>query len=166
MLFGSLLINSGCGFKPRGSGLEPLPGQQLLLYSNDQYGPLVSVLREKFKALAIEVSLAKAAPGTSITEHHLIQLGNIESEQRISSVDVNGRPAEYETIMHLDVMFYLNSHEQPQVKQFTVRRDYLYDKNNTLAHDRELEILTEEMYQELGQRIVNMVYRRLQSQRL
>jgi len=51
--------------------------------------------------------------------------------------------------------------EIKKLQQYSVRRDYRYDSNSSLAHDRELEMLTAEMTEELAQRITEQFLRQL-----
>lgn len=144
----SLLLVAGCGFKPRGSGYETLAGQQVVLQSMNNYGPLERSIREQFSTFSIHTDTLH-----ELGDNNGIQIKTVKLSKNTVSVDATGRPAEYETIINVEVIFHLKNNQQHRQK-FSVRRDYRYDKNNTLAHDRELEILISEMNDDLAHRIV------------
>jgi len=146
----SLLLLSSCGFKPRGSGFENLAGQTVVLLSNNNFGPLERRIRQQLTVFSITVDTSKP-----LQDNNGFKINHIKSQRSTLSVDATGRPAEYESIISVDVSFNYKNNQQSQ-QLFKVQRDYRYDKNNTLAHDRELEILTTEMYDDLAHRIVTM----------
>ena len=158
MFFTSLLLLSGCGFKPRGSGFESLEGQSIFLLSENPYGELERNIRKNLSLYSMSVE--NESVSDKEIERNGIRIINIKVNKVAISVDVNGRPAEYETIITVDANFYFKD-KQEQQNQFSVRRDYQYKSNNNLAHDKELEILTSEMTSELSQRIVEQFLRQL-----
>ncbi|MCP3675935.1 MAG: hypothetical protein GY829_15910 [Gammaproteobacteria bacterium] len=162
-----LLLLSSCGFKLRGSGFESLEGQSVFLLSENPYGDLERNIRKKLSLY----SVSTAAPSVvNEGERNGIRIINIKTKKTVISVDINGRPAEYETIITVDANFYFqgrhsqNKHlqdKQEQQNHFSVQRDYRYKSTNNLAHDKELEILTSEMTNELSQRMVEQFLRQL-----
>ena len=173
-LMSSLLL-LGCGFKPRGSGYESLEGQQIILFSENPFGELERSVKTTLGANSVEVETSATLFSKPVTEvinpgsyqendiqKNAIQITDIKFQKNILSVDINGRPAEYETLITVDVSYIFKSstqqsiqNQQPiQTQQFSAQRDYRYDQNNTLADDRELEKLISEMYDDLGKRIV------------
>ena len=68
-------------------------------------------------------------------------------------MDANGRPAEFETIITVDAGFYFKNNQEQQ-KHFSVKSDYRYDSDISLAYDRELETIALEMIDDLSRRIV------------
>jgi len=177
MLFISFLLLLGCGFKPRGGGYETLTGQAIILYSDNPFGQLERSIKTTLGAYSVKLEtsskLFSAAPSSEqLSKENLskaivnngIQITHINFKKNILSVDVNGRPAEYETLITVDVSFIFKSsvqQQQIQVQQFSVERDYRYDNNNTLAADRELENLILEMYDQLANRIVAQFSRQM-----
>ena len=164
----SIFLVSGCGFKPRGSGYGAIAGQTILLLSEDPYGMLERRIKEKLSNFDIDTDgEAKLLTHSSsiLTEKNAIRIKSIKSRKEIISVDINGRPAEYESIITVNTSFQYANNQQ-QESQFSVQRDYRYDSTNNLAHDRELEILTSEMYNNLAQRIVDKYLRELSEQSL
>ena len=158
-LMSSLLL-MGCGFKPRGSGYESLKGQQIILFTENPYGELERSVKTTLGVYSVKVDTSTALYSQSATEvgdqvirqssdqekdiqKNAIQITDIKFQKNILSVDINGRPAEYETLITVDVSYILkNTTEQSiqnklQTQQFSAQRDYRYDKNNTLADDRE-----------------------------
>ncbi len=166
------LVISSCGFKPRGSGFESLSGQSVVLASKNPFGPLERSLMEKFRSYSISaesIYLSKEKPDVQHfepnDEQNGIQVSFVNYSRKTLSVDANGRPAEYDSVINVDVIFLL-SDGQKQLKHFIVQRDYRFDTTNSLAHDRELEILTSEMIDDLGQRIVSQFLSQLATQSL
>ena len=167
-LMSSLLL-FGCGFKPRGSGYESLEGQQIILFSENPFGALERSIKTTLGAYSVNVETSTALHFLPVTEissqgtyqekgiqKNAIQITDIKFQKNILSVDINGRPAEYETLITVDVSYIFKSSVQESIQhqQFSAQRDYRYDKNNTLADDRELEKLISEMNDDLGKRIV------------
>jgi outer membrane lipopolysaccharide assembly protein LptE/RlpB len=167
----SSLLLIGCGFKPRGSGYESLEGQQIILFSENPFGELERSIKTTLGAYSVNIetstdlySLAEAEVinQEKDIQKNAIQITDIKFQKNILSVDINGRPAEYETLITVDVSYIFKSSSQQskknkqqiQTQQISAQRDYRYDKNNTLADDRELEKLISEMYDDLGKRIV------------
>ena len=156
-----LSLLSGCGFKPRGSDYESLAGQNVVLFSENPYGSIERSIKDTLSSYSVSVENAALLSTESLREYSAgdgIQVTNLQFKKHIISVDVFGRPAEYETTITVDVKFLIkNAQQQQQIQQqqFSVQRDYRYDKNNTLADDLELEKLTAEMYVELARRIIS-----------
>lgn len=152
----SLLLVSGCGFALRGSGYEGLAGQTVFLLSKNPYGYLERSLKKNLASYALIVNnhtLKASDDGKGI------EVISVSSKESTLSVDLNGRPVEYETTINVDLNFTINNlHQQ---KHFSVRRDFRYDNKNSLAVSRELETLNIAMHQELAQRIVGEFMRQL-----
>lgn len=165
VLLTSLLLLSGCGFKPRGSGYDALSGQQIILFTDNPFGALERSIKATLRAYAVDISTSSLAgsPDLPNSDDNGIQISHIQIDKNVLSVDVNGRPVEYETLISVTVNFSfkkaVDTKQLPQ--QFSIQRDYRYDKNNTLADDRELEKLIAEMYDELGTRIISQYSRQL-----
>ena len=160
------LLFSGCGFKPRGSGYGHHAGQTVLLLSKDPYGLLERRIRERLIRFDIitEGGVQQSNnDNTKPIENNSIRINSIKLQKEVISVDINGRPAEYENQITVDTSFHYSA-KQNQINQFSVQRDYRYDSTNNLAHDRELEILTLEMYDNLAIRIVDSYLRELSAQ--
>jgi len=161
----SLLLLS-CGFTPRGSGYESLEGQEIILFSENPFGQLERSIKTTLAAYSVKLETSTALYSKSAVDEvnqqiniqkNAIQISNIHFQKNILSVDLNGRPAEYETLITVDVSYIFMSsvqQKQIQIQQFSAQRDYRYDQNNTLADDRELEKLITEIYDDLGKRIV------------
>lgn len=152
-----MLVVSACGFKPRGSGFERLAGEQVELISENPYGSLERSIMEKFRNFSIAAStshLDKSLSHDIDTQGNAVQIMHVEYSKKTLSVDATGRPAEYDSIINVDVVFHLNSRPK-RMKHFSVQRDYRFENTNSLAHDRELELLTSEMLDDLGERIVS-----------
>jgi len=154
------LLLSGCGFKLRGAGHETVAGQTVFLLSNAPYGLLSNNIRARLGSF---VSVKNASFVSADTNG--IQIINTKTQKETVSVDVNGRPAEYRSIISVNVSFHFNNKQQLE-KQFAAQRDYRYVSNNSLAHDRELEMITAEMYDDLSARIVESFLRQLSEQRI
>jgi len=153
----SLMLLTSCGFKPRGSGFERLSGEHVELVSENPYGSLERRIMEKFRNFSIDASttyLDKSADHDIDKVVNSIQILTVEYSKEILSVDATGRPAEYDSIINVDVVFHLTDREK-QFKHFIVQRDYRFENTNSLAHDGELVILTKEMLDDLGERIVS-----------
>ena len=156
----SLVLVSGCGFKPRGSGYEAVSGQKIFLSSEDPYNLFERKLREKLKAYSMEVVDSSAEEHTKYINSG-IRVLSVNSSKRTLSVDSDGRPTEFETKITVDLNFYFQNKQKLESIQFYSERDYRYDKNSSLAHDKELETLESEMYEELGHRIATQFLRKL-----
>lgn len=168
MLFTSLVLIYGCGFKARGVGYENIAGQQVQLLSENPYGPLERNIKNKLNHYSI-ITNTRFVDGTNFElENDGIKIINIKLNKEPISVDANGRPAEYEMIISVDAFFYFRkftlSDKKGTRQQFSERRDYRYTSNNNLAHDRELQTLTAEMYDDLSRRIIEQFLRQLSSQ--
>ena len=180
----SLLLISGCGFKPRGSGYESVSGQKIFLSSENPYNQFERKLREKLKAYSMElidspVEQLTSEPSaqepssqeqatvsqSSIKQSSIKQSGikilSVQSSKKTLSVDSDGRATEFETKITVTLNFYFQNKQRVENKQFYAEQDYRYDKNSSLAHDKELETLESEMYEELGHRIATHFLRKL-----
>ncbi len=154
-----LLLLAGCGFQLRGSGLEMAARQIVFLEAENPYGPLERKIKLKLRAASIKVEGHHGSPDESV-DKNIIKILRQQSQKNIISVDVNGRPAEYETIISLEVNFSYNNGLK-QTKTFSVRRDFRYDSENNLAYDRETETITSEMYEELANRLLAVYLKQL-----
>ena len=171
---------SSCGFKPRGSGYEFLSEQKIVLFSSNPYGELERIIKTTLAVYSVKVESSStlndlstdSAKSTDSTAQdsspaftsNAIQINDINFDKKILSVDVNGRPAEYETTIVANVSLLFKDAQldnQVQHQLFSVQRDYRYDNNNSLADDRELEKLVSEMYEQLAHRIVAQFSRQL-----
>ena len=156
----SILLLSGCGFKLRGSGYETVSGQTVFLQSYQPYGSLTKNIREKLDRFVNIADVSEA----SQTDNDGIQITDLTTQKKTISVDANGRPAEYQTIISVAVTYHLKGKRQQE--QFSLQRDYRFNSTNSLAHDRELELITDEMLYELSGRIVGQFIRQLSEQKI
>ncbi len=167
---------SGCGFQPRGSGYESLSGQEVTLVSENPFGPLErkikSVLRVSgvgFSGASSEVEDKNSSNGINDSDSaneavaldkNVIRILGQQLTRKVISVDDNGRPAEYENIIVLDMVFIFHDGSE-QSRQLSTRRDFIYDSAYSLAYDREESTILSEMYEELSHRLVSLYLRQL-----
>jgi len=153
------LILSSCGFQPRGSGYESIVGQEVTIVSADPHGPLERKVKAALKATGVEFS-SSSSEVEGGNSANIIQILQQQLTRKVISVDENGRPAEYENIITLDVIYIFHDGTKLN-RQLSTRRDYLYDNSNTLAYDREEVTVLSEMREELSHRLVSNYLREL-----
>ncbi len=136
---------TGCGFSLQGSYLIPDELSQMQLRSDDQYGELHRLVRERLRLHQITLVEDDNAP--------LLRLDDDRLERATLSLFPSGQVAEYELIY--TVRFSVTLPEQdPQRFDLEIRRDYLDDPRTALAKSRELELLLKEMREQAADRIL------------
>ncbi len=115
------LFLSGCGFQPRGSGYESIAGQDVTLVSEDPFGPLERKITSALKASGVgfsgtssevedknivnDINSSGSANEAVALNKNIIRILQQQLARKVISVDENGRPAEYENIISLDIVF-------------------------------------------------------------
>jgi len=156
------LTLSGCGFQLRGSGLETTAGQTIFLIGTNPYGVLERKIKSKLRAAStnIEYQYNENNKSSGSVDNNSIEILRQQTRRETISVDANGRPAEYETIITIIAKFSYKE-DQQEIKTFTVGRDYRYNSENNLAYDRETETIISEMYEDLSNRLVSLYLKQL-----
>ncbi len=167
---------AGCGFQPRGSGYESIAGQEVTLVSEDPFGPLERKIKSALRASGVgfsgassEIEATNSTNGKNSSgsakdivalDKNVIRILRQKSTRKVISVDENGRPAEYEKIISLDIDFIFNDGSE-QNRQLSTRRDFIFESSNSLAYDREELTILSEMHDELSHRLVSIYLRQL-----
>ncbi|MCP4412792.1 MAG: hypothetical protein GY808_09535 [Gammaproteobacteria bacterium] len=167
---------SGCGFQPRGNGYESVAGQEVILVSENPFGLLERKIKSALRASGVGFSGASSevedinstngknssgsADDAEALDKNIIRILQKNLIRKVISVDENGRPAEYENIILLDIVFIFHDGSEHN-KQLLARRDFLYDSANSVAYDREESTILSEMYEELSHRLVSLYLRQL-----
>jgi len=157
------LTISGCGFQLRGSGLEMAAGQTIILQGRNPYGALERKIKAKLRATSVNVEYQYnniKDSSSELTDKNIIKILQQQTQKEIISVDVNGRPAEYETIITINAQFSYKKGKQ-ETKMLTARRDYRYDSDDSLAYDRAIETIVAEMYEDLATRLISLYLKQL-----
>jgi len=175
LLLATQLLVSGCGFQLRGSGYDTAAGETIYVFSNEPYGDLERIIKAKLRAASISVKETEHVNegagsetvdfSNRLTGENSIRILEQKSTKEVISVDDNGRPAEYESVIFLKVNFTYSNGLQQQ-KNFSTRRDYRYDSKYNLAHDRELETVISEMRNELSDLLISQYLRKLSTTKI
>jgi LPS-assembly lipoprotein len=145
------LLLSACGFQLRGNVVLP-PVLQATLLEGDRFSLLVSeldtVLRNAGAHMVDSRSQATA----------VLKVLDETSSQRVLSIGVAGRAAEYE-IRHLVEYRLEDARGEVLVEKQTLsaRRNFQFDENDVLGKANEEQSLTEEMQRDLALRIVQQL---------
>lgn len=145
------LLLSACGFQLRG-GVELPPSLQV-----------VQVQGDRFSLLRSELDMLLRNAGARVVEERneasaVVRLLGEASTNRVVSVGVTGRAAEYE--LHHRVEYQLEDvHGGLLVPKqaLSTRRSYRFDENDVLGKASEEESLREEMQRELALRILQQL---------
>lgn len=149
---------AGCGFKPRGSGYESIIGQQVTIVSKDPYGPLERNIKAALNSSGVDYD--SSSSDVDATNKNVIRLLQQHLTRRVVSVDTNGRPAEYENTVSVDVVFVFDDGSEKKMK-LSSRRDFIFDSSNSLAYDKEEATVLSEIREELSHRLVSLYLRHL-----
>ncbi|GAA5191624.1 LPS assembly lipoprotein LptE [Ferrimonas gelatinilytica] len=136
---------TGCGFHLQGSYLIPDELNQMQLRSDDHYGELHRLVRERLRLHQITLVEDETAP--------MLRLDDDRLERSTLSLFPSGQVAEYELIYTVRFSVILPEQE-PQRFNVEIRRDYLDDPRTALAKTRELELLLEEMREQAADRLL------------
>ena len=146
------ILLMGCGFQLRGTGFDSLAGSKVQLVIEQPWSPLARELRQSFARYEVDVDVVSALSESEFG----IKIDRVVEQREVISVDADGRPAEYDNRLLAIVLF--QPKDKPVVQeQIRVQRDYRFDKNNSLAFDRELRIQTEQMTAQLARRITRQM---------
>jgi len=144
-----LLGLSGCGFKLRGQVTGDLQNKSVIVDGVNYYHPLATELRRRLQILGAEVV---KLPKENLKDFHpekslYIYLNDPVQQQRTLSVDVDGRPLEYELSLQLDARIFTYGQDPSTIEPelMRVRRVLVYDKEQLLAKSREKQQMTVEM---------------------
>ena len=145
------LLLSACGFQLRGTVDLP-PVLQATQLEGDRFSLLVSelgmLLRNAGAGLVEERGQATA----------VLKVLDETSSQRVLSVGVSGRAAEYELHHRVDYQLEDARGEVLVPRQsLSARRTYQFDENDVLGKANEEESLREEMQRDLARRILQQV---------
>jgi LPS-assembly lipoprotein len=146
-----LLLLSACGFQLRGTVVLP-PVLQATQLEGDRFSLLVSELGRVLQNAGARLVDSRSQASA------VLKVLDETSSQRVLSVGVAGRAAEYE--LHHRVDYQLeDAHGQVLVEKQTLdtRRSFQFDENDVLGKANEEESLREEMQRDLALRIVQQL---------
>ncbi|RMH35390.1 MAG: hypothetical protein D6694_14745 [Gammaproteobacteria bacterium] len=144
------VLLAACGFQLRGSQSPSLAGYQINVSSPEPFGQLTRSLIHRLRQLGAELTAHKAP------EQLTIELGQLQRVQRTLSVDLNGRPIEYEYSLSVPVT--VSRRQQVLVRQtFVVHRVLTWDHTRAVARDTEKAQTEQEMARELADSIAEMI---------
>ena len=148
---GLALLLAACGFQLRGTVVLP-PVLQVTQLEGDRFSLLVSELGRVLQNAGARL-VDSRGQATAV-----LKVLDETSSQRVLSVGVTGRVAEYE--LYHQVGYQLeDAHGQVLVEKQTLsaRRSFQFDENDVLGKANEEESLREEMQRDLALRIVQQL---------
>jgi len=154
LLLTILLVTQGCGFAPRGSITE----------LSDPGSIFIDAARDSTLTIALQKALVdrafKIAPNRDAADIWL-RLSGEDQEQRIVSLQSNGRVSEFELSHSVNMLVAQSEageelkYEQNQLpNRVEVVREYTYDTTGVLGKENEARTLRGEMREELIRQIV------------
>lgn len=153
LLLFCLALLCGCGFQLQGS--RPLPASLRASYvdAKDEQSDFVGALRGALRAAGVQPPASVSADNARITV-----LRDAVSE-RVLSVSARNTPTDYELLYEVEISVRADGRELMSAEEFSLSRVYSFDERKLLAKEREKEILTDALAQELA----GVVMRRLAS---
>jgi LPS-assembly lipoprotein len=142
---------AGCGFRLRGTYEVPVSLQQLSVNSENPYGAITLLLKDRLRANG--VALIAASQSANSGE---IQLSNEVLEERTLSLFETGQVAEYELLYRIDVRL-RSANGEPLEQQIRIQRQYQDNPDRALAKSREKELLLTEMREAAADRIIRLL---------
>ncbi|MBE8168297.1 MAG: hypothetical protein HAW66_08020 [Shewanella sp.] len=139
-------LSTGCGFKLQGSYSIPDELKTLSLSSQDKYGELTHLVRERLRLNSINlVESNDKTPRLKLIKDSL--------DRTTLSLYPTGNVAEYELIYQVE--FTVSFPDQEAMPfQALIRRDYLDDPRTALAKSREMALLVKEMRLQAADKII------------
>ncbi len=149
-----LLSLSGCGFKLRGQISGDLKAKQVIVDAVNYYHPVATELRRRLQILGAELKkLPDSESAITLKNDKVlyVYLNEPQQTRRTLSVDIDGRPLEYELALEVDARITTLGQDLSSIQPVTirVRRVLVYDKDQVLAKSREREQIVVEMTQSL-----------------
>lgn len=142
---------TGCGFRLRGTYDIPAAYQHISVISDNPYGDLSLMLKERLRNAGL--SLADAGD-TSAADLRIVSEG---LKERTLSVFENGQVAEYELLYTVQVQVKPAGNYEPVTQEIRVQRQYQDDPDKALAKSREKELLLTEMRQTAADRVLRFL---------
>lgn len=150
ILFSSLLslslVLSSCGFRLKGDYDLPTSLQTVSISASKKFSPLVKELKNQLSHN--RVSIVKASPNVSA-----IHILPERFQRKTLSLFPNGQVAEYELIYQVSVRL-VQPNKEPEIFEFEMSREFQDDPNNSLAKERERELILNELRVLAAERIL------------
>lgn len=148
LLAGLLLATAGCGFHLRGSTRVPDDMRQLILQSNDPYGPMTRTLQHQLRLNGVRL----VADHTR-TDVPTLRILNAAFSQKTVSIFQDGKTAEYQQVLDVQAQVLIPGSGLWPL-QATVYRSFFDNPLAALAKDSESGILLQEMREEAANQLI------------
>lgn len=127
-LIGVVLLSSGCGFQL--AGQQPLPNYltRIAIETDDTRSDVYLALERKLLERGVIIDPQSA---------NRLELGSVQTGQRILSVSVRNIPREYEVFYTVGYNFRRNGELLLERPSLTLTRDYTWSETEVLGKTRE-----------------------------
>ena len=133
-----MMFSSGCGFKLKGQYYLPESLKTLHLSSTKKFSPLAKQV--KLRLSQNQVNLVSSSQ-KNIAELRILPE---EFQRKTLSLFPNGQVAEYELIYRVQFEV-IKANEEPLEFEFELSREFQDDPNNSLAKERERQLILKEL---------------------
>ena len=147
------LVLAGCGFQLKGAGnasSQTLTDVPVALISSQPRGELTA-------AVANQLRLEGALPGTGAGDELTLRLGEERFQQRNLSLTAQARSAEVELTMTVALTLRRGDSDLIPTSDAQVVRQFLNDPRNVVGKTEELRLLREEMRRDLAAQITRRI---------
>lgn len=151
IIAGLLVISlSACGWHLRGSaeGKDTSSAPiELSIATDDNYSPLLNILRQSLRAYTITETTGKAP--------YILTVGKENMDKRTAGVGVDALTSAYEVILSVEYSITRNAEllTAPKTKA-SISRTYNYNINNAATAAQEEALILRELRRELAQQIL------------
>jgi LPS-assembly lipoprotein len=149
-IMAAALLLQGCGFHLRGTVSGSLDGHAIVISAEQPYSRLTAATGRRLRQMGGTLA------ATPDDQAMVLELGTITEDERTVSVDINGRPLEYELTLRVPVRL-TDPQGNAAAETATARRILIRDTEQPIAREREKDEVREEMMDELARVIAEMV---------
>ena len=144
LVFGCVMLMSGCGFHLRGQAPLPPSLAAPFLETGDHYTPLYAALEARLRSAGAKLSTDPAGASA------VIHLHKDETSRELLSVTARNTPGEFEVYYTVEYSVSAGGRELLARQRVTLTRDFSYDETAVLAKEHEEQSLREALADELA----------------